>query len=332
MGEGDVILARAGLVRIALPVPFGTGTVNAYLHRGDALTLIDTGANRVSSQRALEEALAKEGVGLADLERIVVTHHHGDHAGLAAALVECSGAVSCGHPDVEAYSRIAYCEADVQQEYYVGLMLCLGVPQSIVDAALDSWNPGEPLGTAVTVTESLNEGAHVEPFRVHLVAGHSPTDVLLVNEEDGYTLVGDHLLPRMTAVPALQQPIPGRERGQGLVAYCASLMCSDGLALGWCCPGHGEPFSDHRLLVAKMMKRFENRSVRVLDTLSDVPHTPFEVAQRLHPRGGRTDIFASMSASAGHLEWLVSRGLASLAIEDGIEYYRRTLKRVGRIS
>ncbi|HEU5090013.1 MAG TPA: MBL fold metallo-hydrolase, partial [Roseiflexaceae bacterium] len=55
---------------------------NAILvrYRAQAL-LVDCGL----SQRALERALAHAGLGPADLQALVLTHEHGDHAGCAAA-------------------------------------------------------------------------------------------------------------------------------------------------------------------------------------------------------------------------------------------------------
>ena len=72
-------------IRIPLPLQH-IGSVNAWLLRGDPLTLIDTGPRDDEALSALEAGLAHAGVRLEDIELVLVTHHHVDHAGLAATI------------------------------------------------------------------------------------------------------------------------------------------------------------------------------------------------------------------------------------------------------
>src|ERR1700730_1129489 len=83
---------------LSLPTPFPVGPVNAYLIEGDPLTLIDTGPKADVSRQALETALASLGYRVEDLRRVIITHHHVDHCGLAAEIVRRSGAALWTHP------------------------------------------------------------------------------------------------------------------------------------------------------------------------------------------------------------------------------------------
>ncbi|MBN1813873.1 MAG: MBL fold metallo-hydrolase, partial [Anaerolineae bacterium] len=73
---------------IELPTPFPVGPVTVYLSdaRGEPLTLVDTGPHSSRTRTALDAGLAALGYVVSDLDRIVVTHAHADHFGLAAAL------------------------------------------------------------------------------------------------------------------------------------------------------------------------------------------------------------------------------------------------------
>jgi len=51
------------------------------------------------SERKVERALARRGMGLRDIKLIIVTHAHPDHAGAAARLRELSGAPVLAHRD-----------------------------------------------------------------------------------------------------------------------------------------------------------------------------------------------------------------------------------------
>jgi glyoxylase-like metal-dependent hydrolase (beta-lactamase superfamily II) len=72
------------------------GRFQAYLWRdADGVTLIDTGAADAAHEVAA--ALDELGLGLADVDRIVLTHHHDDHAGAAAEIREWGGAQVIAH-------------------------------------------------------------------------------------------------------------------------------------------------------------------------------------------------------------------------------------------
>src|SRR5918994_3825069 len=78
-------------VAIPLPLPH-VGSVNAWLLRGDPVTLIDTGPRDDAALSALEAGLRREGLRVEDIELLLATHHHLDHVGLAATIQRRSGA------------------------------------------------------------------------------------------------------------------------------------------------------------------------------------------------------------------------------------------------
>src|ERR1043165_3045991 len=81
----------AGIADIQLPLAH-VGSVNAWLLRGDPLTLIDTGPRDDGALAALEDGRRREGLRLEDIELVLATHHHLDHVGLAATIQRRSGA------------------------------------------------------------------------------------------------------------------------------------------------------------------------------------------------------------------------------------------------
>src|SRR5215813_15353632 len=83
--------------RISVPTPFYVGPVNVYLIQEDPLTLIDDGPRNDESINALRSGLAKLGHKLSDIRRIIISHAHADHYGLARVVVEESGATALIH-------------------------------------------------------------------------------------------------------------------------------------------------------------------------------------------------------------------------------------------
>ncbi|CAM3638647.1 hypothetical protein TSOC111612_06810 [Tsukamurella ocularis] len=83
-----------GIHRIAVPIadsPLGHTFVYA-LQSTNGVLLVDAGWNDDESWAALVSGLGSFGVAMADIEGVVLTHHHPDHAGLCGRVREASGA------------------------------------------------------------------------------------------------------------------------------------------------------------------------------------------------------------------------------------------------
>src|SRR5437879_10554986 len=74
------------IIPITLPTPFYIGPVNVYLIKDDPVTLIDTGPKTKETIDVLRAGLRQAGISISDIRRIVLTHAHEDHCGLARAL------------------------------------------------------------------------------------------------------------------------------------------------------------------------------------------------------------------------------------------------------
>lgn len=84
----------APIVQISLPLS------NAYLVKSKTPILIDAGSD--GDMLALDDALADNGVAMADVRLVVITHAHSDHAGQAAELLRTTRAkILLGAGDLE---------------------------------------------------------------------------------------------------------------------------------------------------------------------------------------------------------------------------------------
>src|SRR5215212_912657 len=75
--------SEMNIIPLAIPTPFYVGDVNVYLIKEDPLTLIDVGPKTRDASDALRSKLGEHGVRVSDIRRIVLTHAHEDHCGLA---------------------------------------------------------------------------------------------------------------------------------------------------------------------------------------------------------------------------------------------------------
>jgi len=79
-------------IQIVLPTIFEGMTVNAWLFKGSEPTLIDCGEKTDKLWDALINGLKINGVGIADLKKVIITHAHLDHIGMAKKITEHSAA------------------------------------------------------------------------------------------------------------------------------------------------------------------------------------------------------------------------------------------------
>src|SRR5215211_18812 len=97
------------IVEIPLPLAH-IGSVNAWLLRGEPLTLVDAGPRDDAALTALEDGLRREGLRVEDIQLVLVTHHHIDHVGLAATIQRRSGAVVAALDGVADYAERYHAE------------------------------------------------------------------------------------------------------------------------------------------------------------------------------------------------------------------------------
>ena len=91
--EGEAITVAPGILWMRLPLPMALDHVNIYaLDDGDSWTVIDTGFASKRG-RAIWEKLLEGPLAGKPVSRVVVTHHHPDHVGLAAWFMERGAAL-----------------------------------------------------------------------------------------------------------------------------------------------------------------------------------------------------------------------------------------------
>src|SRR2546425_11205934 len=78
--------------RIVVPTPYAAGPATVSAIRSDPITLIACGPHTPAAENALTLGLAEIGLVPEQIARIVITHGHPDHYGMAARLRELSGA------------------------------------------------------------------------------------------------------------------------------------------------------------------------------------------------------------------------------------------------
>lgn len=309
---------------ISLPIPFPVGPVNVYLFEGDPLTLIDCGPKYPASLDALESGLAAHGYRIEDLRRLVLTHHHVDHVGLARTIVERSGAEVVTHPYNIPYLADFEAERARHFPFYEQIWAEAGTPPDIVEMMKQSSGGMSRLVEPVTPTRLIDEGDTIAigggEWKVHHTPGHAGGLVCLFNEATRELIANDHLLRDISSNPTLEPPPTGGAglpRPKRLVEYIYHMNRMAALHPKVAYPGHGDVVHDVPALVRRRIAFHHRRAEKIRAALDGQSLTLWELTRPLFPKlSSGMDFFLAHSEVMGHLDMLVDEGKVE-EVKDG---------------
>src|SRR4051794_40457879 len=119
---------KNNIAKITLPTPFAVGDVNAYLLKGDRLALVDAGPKTDEAWAALNKQLADLGLTSDDIEMVVLTHDHPDHAGLLDYFPQSLDVY--GHWLNERWINRTEEFLAMHDRFYLGLFSEFGIPEN----------------------------------------------------------------------------------------------------------------------------------------------------------------------------------------------------------
>lgn len=308
--------------RIVLPTPWAVGPVNVYLIEGDPLTLIDAGPLTPEAEESLARGLAARGAAISDLKRVVITHGHPDHYGLAERIRELSGAELNVH-------RLEIPKTHLDGPYWeaIGaLMRAAGMPATVM-TDFETHMEAEaryrrPLNHVVPLRDGERIPAGGRLLEVMAFPGHAAGHICLLEPETRALFSGDHLLKDITPNPLFEPdrgwesdwaPGSGRvpARAKALKQYLSSLDTLYELEFSVVYPAHGEHIDDHRAQIQETRAHHAWRLERIYDTLAadgTAPVTPYQLSRLIFPRVRGFEVLLAVTEVVGHLDLLEEAG------------------------
>jgi glyoxylase-like metal-dependent hydrolase (beta-lactamase superfamily II) len=300
---------------IELPTPFPVGPITVYVADapGEPLTLIDTGPHTAETQTVLEAGLAQLGHAQAHLERIVVTHAHVDHFGLASDLATVSGAQVLSHPRNIPTLGDFSADREMRVAFFANLLRQAAVPAEVMAAVGQVTRGMSRFAKPVAVDETLDEGNTLRlagcDWQVLYTPGHAAGLICLYEPASCTLLSSDHLLADISSNPLVEPPAPGEtERPRSLALYKASLQRVAEMDVARALPSHGPIIHDVAGLVDQRLAFHQRRMARVLDALRSGAYTTWDVVHALFPGRSPLDTFLAVSEVIGHLDLLEMEG------------------------
>ncbi len=327
---GDAVEVAPGLLWLRAPLPMALNHVNLYaLEDGDGWTLIDSGVNHPRCRVALEKLLDGPLAGR-PIKRLIVTHHHPDHIGLAGWLMARTGCALWTTRTAWLFARMLHLDhQDRPTVEQVAFRRGCGFSEAEVAAYAEStpFNFSRsvhpmPLGfRRIVEGEVIRIGAR--RWKVIFGHGHAPDHATLLCLDAPIWLTGDQIIPGISSNIGVYPTEPEADPLADWLASCEALKAharDDVLAL----PGHKTPFTGVGFRLVQLIDNHLGALDRLQAHLTE-PRSAVECLKTLFKRDVREDEFGLAAAEAiAHLNYLRARGEAIRESgEDGVWRWRR---------
>ncbi len=326
--NGEPFKVAEGVFWLRVPLPGKLDHINLWLlEDDDAWTVVDTGMN-VDVDRSAWQQVFDNFLCSATIRRVIVTHMHPDHIGLAGWL--------CERFDAELWTtreEFLMCKTLVQD---TGKQ----APQAALDFYIAAGHNSEQIADYRQRFGAFGEHVYALPdvfrrikdretisinglyWQVITGHGHSPEHASLYCPALKLLISGDQVLPRITPIVSVWPSEPHSDPlGEWLIS-CArlqSLLPDDVLVL----PAHQEPFYGLRVRLAQIIDSHDKGLDRLYELLAE-PRRAIDCFEALFKSKITEETFhMATGETLAHLNCLIARKLVSCETVDGVNYYRQ---------
>jgi glyoxylase-like metal-dependent hydrolase (beta-lactamase superfamily II) len=327
-GIGEAIEIARGVRWIRLPVPGPLNHINCWLlDDGGATTAVDTGLNIGEAVEAWRALLAAEPLAGRPVGRVICTHFHPDHAGLAGWLCRKFQTRLWMTRGEWLTLRVLTAEArDSVPDEQIAFWRAAGWDaEQIAEASAGGFGRMRQMIAPLPLSyRRIVDGERIaigdDAWRVVTASGHCPEHACLLNEAEGVLIAGDQVLPRISSNVSLGLTEPEADPLGEWLASIDKLMTLPGDLL--VLPAHGEPFTGLHVRLAALRDEHLKRLDILAAHLAE-PRRAVDCFGRMFRRKIEGDMIGlATGETLAHLRRLEVEGRAVREVRDGVWWYR----------
>jgi glyoxylase-like metal-dependent hydrolase (beta-lactamase superfamily II) len=300
-----MIAVTETLFAVQIPIPYPMKFVTVLIDTAQPVTLVDCALDTIEARESLEAALQELKLEFDDVRRIIVTHHHPDHFGLAGWIQERS---NC---------EILMLELDIQRgasfwddwenwlEGHVQHFAKHGLPSDQLEGIRVDARATRHRVHAGSRLTPLQAGDTLElaekTFEVLWMPGHADGHLTLWEKEEKLLIAGDVILERITPNVGLW----ANSRPNPLLDYLGSLERVAKLKPAKTVVGHYGPIIENAAERALEITLHHHARLDELREQLQTPMNTFEASFILFARElGSTGRRFALTETLAHLEYL----------------------------
>jgi glyoxylase-like metal-dependent hydrolase (beta-lactamase superfamily II) len=330
-GPGQTLEVVPGVHWLRMPLPYRLDHINLWLlEDGAGWVIVDTCIRSKRTKAIWREVAKAMRIGRdhgRPVTRLVCTHFHPDHMGLAGWIAREYETELWTTRAEWLFGRMLWLDAEGEGQRDIARHYArhgLDAPR-VADVARRGNTYRMVVGEPPRAFNRLRHGDAMtiggREWRVIVGLGHAPEQACLHCPEAGVLIAGDQILPRITPNIGVWATEP---RADPLADYLSSLDRYRGLpGETLVLPSHGYPFTGLDLRLDQLRDHHEER----LDTLAKALAREGKTAVELLPALFRPDldnfqIGFALGETLAHLACLEGRGRAARAEKGGVVRFR----------
>ena len=309
MGHSDII-------RIELKLKGTFPTVNCYLVKGEATSLIDCGIDHLKNWEVFNAKLKESGCVLNDIQRVFLTHQHIDHIGFLPQLLEETEATIYAPRLIQSF-LINYPKKKIEEsQFQAAIIGKFGLPDEVSNAVTNFFQSEERLLRSFSIPEgrivyfddgdSFLLGNH--EWRAMHTPGHCSTQFCFTQLDNSRVFGGDMLLP-LTPIPLPEEdPEKKGQRMKSILMLLDSYQKLKPFAFNTVYPGHGLPFENANEVIDRQLAKIQKRKQDCFNAVRAGAKTVYEIFSAVYkPKAGFV-YFGAIFMTPAYLELLLSEG------------------------
>lgn len=291
-------------------------SVNSWLFRDPIPTLVDCGEYTADSWATLKMRLHEHGLTIKDIEKIIITHAHVDHMGMANQIVQESNAkvylseyaFSWGEHVNELWNN----RSQIIKETFLQLVGpsspmhgFFNDGKSFLNSMLTMW---EPIPKEHIVKFESKDGIDIggRHWDVIYAPGHSSTQTVFFDRESRHLLSADMLL-NIAPTPVIEiDPLQPGTRQPGLPKLIESFGTMKSLNISKAFPGHYDAFDSVNKTIDRQLDRIEMRIQHCYEFIKQGCNDYNSLFKKMYPNRIH---FPALVMMIGYLDVLEVRGL-----------------------
>jgi len=296
-------------------------TSNVYALGSGPITLVDTAPKFPGSFEEMRKQLKKAGFDFPDVNRIIITHGHIDHFGLAAQITKAAGhSVECYIHEEDIW-RISssFMKGGMWSEDAQRFVDLVGMPPKDIERMRRRSAFFIHFCDPLDEVRAMHEGDEFSGDGYHLTVvhtpGHTPGSCCLYESHNRVLFSGDHIIKHITPNPFIEVHRSRlRDPGyQSLRAYNNSLAKVEQLDIDYVYSGHGGYIEELPALISGYRKHHNSRKDLIWKALKEHPRPVYNLVPDIFQSVPDSEVFLAVSEIFVHLEILMDEGRAELA-------------------